>query len=128
MARTTVLILGSNSNKELEDLFFDLGLDWILRETMSAALNALRRDSFAAVVVDGDRVEIDVLEFILNVRDIDESTPMIILDRGNRPHDECDDMVFARADPLLLTTCRDCVELERQIGEMMAATEGEANR
>ena len=128
MARTSVLILGSNSNKELEDLFFDLGLNWILRETMSAALSALRRESFATVVVDRDRVEVDVLEFILNVRDIDRRTPVIILGRGDRPHDEYDYVAFARADPLFLTTCRDCGELERQIGKMMAATDGEANR
>jgi len=110
--------LGSNSNRELEDLFFDLGLDWIVRETMPAALNALRHDSFAAVVLDRDHVEVDVLEFILNVRDIDKRTPVVVMSR--EPHGRDGEVLLARADTLLLNTCGSREELASQIEKIVA--------
>jgi hypothetical protein len=40
---------------------------------------ALRKDRFLAVVVDCDTAEVDVLEVILNIRDLDERLRVFVL-------------------------------------------------
>ena len=77
MEPNSVLILGSNRNSELIDALFDAGLAPIVRETMEGALKKLHQERFMAIVLDRANGDVDALEFILNVRDIDEHVPII---------------------------------------------------
>jgi hypothetical protein len=78
MTVPVVLILGTKDSSELSDLVFSAGLTPILRDTMRAALGELRRQKFASVVVDYGKAEDDLLEFVLNVNDIDDSIRIFV--------------------------------------------------
>jgi len=79
MEATALLVLGSMTDRTLVDALFDLGFAPIVRDSMRSALNKLRSERFAAVLVDGDSTDVDVLEFVLNVRDIDEHVPVVVV-------------------------------------------------
>lgn len=49
---------------------------------MQQCLDKLVHKRFAAVVIDRKAVDDDILEFILNVRDIDKTIPVAIIGRG----------------------------------------------
>jgi two-component SAPR family response regulator len=81
-----VLILGEGNNStNVADLMHTLGLIPLMRDEMEAALDVLRHDEFAAVFVDGESINADSIEFVLNVRDIDSEIPMIIIDQHLTP-------------------------------------------
>ena len=82
MKATALLVLGSMTDRTLVDALFDLGFAPIVRDSMSSALNKLRSERFAAVLVDGDSTDVDVLEFVLNVRDINEHVPVVVVGRS----------------------------------------------
>ncbi len=79
MRSQAVLVLGSYANCDLIELFFSAGFSPLVREDIQGALDKLRYEQFAAVVVDQVCAKADVLEFILNVRDIDEQIPVVVL-------------------------------------------------
>lgn len=85
MKATALLVLGSVTDRTLVDALFDLGFAPLVRDSMSSALSKLRSERFAAVLVDGDAIDVDVLEFVLNVRDINEHVPVVVV---GRPFDE----------------------------------------
>ena len=74
-----VLILGSTKHQELKEILFDLGFIPIERRNMIQALEMLHHERFVAVFIDYDHVDVDALEFILNVRDMKLSLPVIII-------------------------------------------------
>ena len=82
MKPPAALILGSSRDKKLANALFALGLAPIVRETMGSALTKLRYECFQLILVDRFRVDVDVLEFVLNARDLDEATPILIAGRS----------------------------------------------
>lgn len=74
-----VLILGNRKQQELNEMIFDLGFIPIEREDMIQALNMLHHENFSAVFINYNHVDIDALEFILNVRDMDLNLPVVII-------------------------------------------------
>ena len=74
-----VLILGSAKHQELKEILFDLGFIPIERRDMIQALEMLHHERFVAVFIDYDHVDIDALEFILNVRDMKLSLPVMLI-------------------------------------------------
>jgi DNA-binding NtrC family response regulator len=79
MKPTAVLVLGTRESKGLIEVLFDVGFTPIVRQRMQAVLEKLRPGLFAAIIVDRNHVDVDVLEFVLNVRDIDEQTPIVVI-------------------------------------------------
>lgn len=76
----TILVLGINHESGLEETLFNLGFIPIFRKDILAALDMLRHDSFKLVIMDLRRLDVDVLEFILNVRDINSRIPVLVVD------------------------------------------------
>jgi len=74
-----VLVLSSQVETTLVDALVSIGLCPLVRESMQSALDRIRRERFAAIVVDQKRAKVDVLEFILNVRDIDTEIPVLVV-------------------------------------------------
>jgi hypothetical protein len=75
-----VLILGSPASGELSEIVYEMGFLPLMREDLHGALVALRHEQLGAVIIDAARARVDILEFILNVRDFDEEVPIIIAD------------------------------------------------
>lgn len=76
---STVFVLADKSQNLLLEKLFDIGYVPIVREKMHKALDIIRHENFAAVLIDRDTADVDILEFILNVRDIKEDIPVIII-------------------------------------------------
>ena len=79
MSTDAVLVLGTDDNKELMELLFNAGLAPVVRKTMRGVLAILPRERFAAILVDRDHIDDDLLEFVLNVRDVAPETPVVIV-------------------------------------------------
>jgi CheY-like chemotaxis protein len=77
---------------------------------MATALNTLRHDDFAAIIIDKKSVEIDTLEFILNVWDVYAQIPVIVLYESNEANDDLD--VLNRQKVFQLTDDIEDVDLE----------------
>ena len=77
-----VLVLGRRESNETADVVFDAGYTPVLRESIMSAIAALRRGRFRAIVVDCEHTAVDVLEFVLNVRDVDADVPIHVLNGG----------------------------------------------
>ena len=75
----TILVLGINHQSDLGEIIFNLGFIPIFRKDILPALDILRHDRFKLVVMDLRRLDVDVLEFILNVRDINSRMPVLVL-------------------------------------------------
>ena len=111
MKPALVLILGRAGKGNLGKLVFELGLSAVVRERMQDALDRLRRGGFAAILVDQDHVEVDVLEFVLNVRDIDKHVPVFVVGRSQ------DDNAEKTATVLHATSFLDKSEVREKLAE-----------
>ena len=79
MKPTAVLVLSRDENSYVLESVFSIGLAPVVRDDMHEALDKIRHDRFAMIVVDRNRADVDVLEFILNVRDIDVELPVVVI-------------------------------------------------
>lgn len=80
-----VLILGDHARVDLVKVLSSIGFAPQVRGSMQHCLDKLRQEKFAAILVDREFTRTDVLEFVLNVRDVDENTPIVVIGPG---HDE----------------------------------------
>jgi hypothetical protein len=51
---------------------------------LTQVLAKLRAGAFRAIVVDRETAAFDLLEFALNVRDVDERVPIVVVNRAGR--------------------------------------------
>ncbi len=82
MKSQAVLIFGNHANRKLVQGVASTGLTPQVCTNMRQCLDKLVHERFAAVVIDRKFTDADVLEFILNVRDIDETIPVAVVGRG----------------------------------------------
>ena len=116
MKPPAVLVLGSISNWDFLDAIFRAGFESLVRETMQGAIAKLRREGFAAIVVDRDHADVDVLEFVLNVRDMDQETPVIVV--GSSPDDESHQALMSQPRTLLLGKLENPDELLEELKKL----------
>ena len=122
MKPVAALILGSNQNDRLLNAFFAMGLAPIVRETMGAALTKLRHERFQLILVDRFRVDVDVLEFVLNVRDLDEATPILVAGRST---DVEEDQALARqAATTIVGAAPGTEQFARAVEDMIQVRDG----
>jgi len=76
----SILIVTSDEQSELVEIMFNLGYLPLIRRKMYPALNMIRHKCVDAVFLDFDQMEIDALEFIINVRDLNSVIPVVIVD------------------------------------------------
>lgn len=79
MRRAPVLVLGSYKEHRLNNALAHAGFTPVVRRNMDAALHKIRHENFAGIVVEGEWVDVDALEFVLNVRDYDDTTRIIVV-------------------------------------------------
>jgi CheY-like chemotaxis protein len=60
-----------------------IGMQPEVRGSVAGALERLRRGQLTAVLVDRRFARADALEFVLNVRDVEEAVPVIIIGAAN---------------------------------------------
>ena len=78
-----VLVLGTHANRDLVQSLSSVGFVPQVWGSMRHTLEKLVHNRFAAVIVDRKFTNADVLEFILNVRDINQEIPVVVIGSGN---------------------------------------------
>lgn len=89
MKPRAALVVADIQDGPLADALFAAGLAPVFRRTLESALELLRRDQFDLIVVDRDHARVDVLEFVLNVRDFDPATPVLVSTAQPDPEHDC---------------------------------------
>lgn len=79
MTSQFILILGDHNHHDLETAIARLGFTTMLWSSALHSLEKLRSQPVQAVVIDRDVAHADVLEFILNVRDINAHIPIVVV-------------------------------------------------
>ena len=79
MVSKNVLVLGNHSRHLLPNILKKLGFSPDVRVSVLHSVLHLQTQPVAAVVVDRDFTHADVLEFLLNVKDIDDSLPVVVV-------------------------------------------------
>ena len=79
MKSTAVLILSTERSGGLVEILLDIGLEPLVRKDIQETLYKLRRERLGAIFVDRNRVDVDPLEFVLNVRDVDPEITIVIV-------------------------------------------------
>jgi DNA-binding NtrC family response regulator len=82
MKSQAVLVLGNHAKGGLVQTLLSAGFLPQMWGSALHSLEKLRRRRFAAVIVDRKFTHADVLEFVLNVRDIDQQIPVVVIGRG----------------------------------------------
>jgi hypothetical protein len=82
MNSQAVLILGSHANQEFVEALSNIGFVPEVRGSVRHSLDKVRRQRFSGVVVDRKFTHADVLEFVLNVRDINQKIPVVVIGFG----------------------------------------------
>lgn len=66
-------------NAMTQEMLNRIGMRQIHINNTIEALRELRRTRFNAIIIDRDQAAFDTLEFVLNVRDLEPSIPIVIL-------------------------------------------------
>jgi len=83
MNSQAVLVLGNHANRDLVKTLSHVGFAPQVWGSMRHSLEKLVHQRFAAVIVDRKFTNADVLEFILNVRDINQEIPVVVIGSGS---------------------------------------------
>ena len=123
MKPNAVLVLGSKERKNLMETIFDIGFTPLVRKSMEEALDELRHECFAAVIVDKEHLghDIDVLEFILNVRDIKQQTPVFVLARLGSEQTKV--LILSRRNIFLFSKPYDLAQLTTEMEKVLVTKE-----
>lgn len=82
MKSKAVLVLGNHANRDLVQTLSHVGFVPQVWGSMRHSLDKLLPQRFAAVIVDRKFTHADVLEFVLNVRDINKEIPVVVIGSG----------------------------------------------
>jgi DNA-binding NtrC family response regulator len=77
-----LLILASHRSQEYVEALSKIGFVPEVRGSVRHSLDKVRRQRFSGVIVDRKFTHADVLEFILNVRDINRTIPVVVIGSG----------------------------------------------
>lgn len=119
MKPNAVLVFGSSSSKKLIETIFNIGFTPLVRESMENALDKLRHECFAAVIIDAEHldVNVDVLELILNMRDIRQQIPIFVLARLDT--EQTEKVILSRRNIFLLSKPDDLGELATEMEKIL---------
>jgi len=122
MRSQSVLVLGTYTNKGLIDILLGIGLAPLVRENIQGVLDKLRHEQFGAIVVDQRYANPDVLELILNVRDIDEQIPVVVL--GKLSDETVRKTLASQKQTIVVEDTADGNKLAGRLEEILTSLEG----
>ena len=81
---SSILIIGVTIHHDLIKIIYKLGFLTSLINTLENAIKKIRHEKFIAIIIDRRyNISIDILEFILNIRDFNDSIPIFIIGKLN---------------------------------------------
>jgi len=92
MNRDIVLLLSKRKLTSLISALAKASFQVVLCGGIADVLRALRHEREALLLVDAEHSDVDVLEVLLNVRDIDQTVPILVIGDAQIPR-ECDQLM-----------------------------------
>lgn len=74
-----VLTIEGAGHSELQQRCRDWGFAAVATQSMWTAVSAVRADDFKAIVIDLESITDDILELVLNLRDINSVIPILVI-------------------------------------------------
>ncbi|HEO71731.1 MAG TPA: hypothetical protein ENN80_10760 [Candidatus Hydrogenedentes bacterium] len=118
----TILLIGGGSDTRLAEELVRRGLAVEVRRWIMEVLTALRNNDIGCILVDDRRLEVDLLELVLNVRDISPKVPIGVVDHSARARayrlalERCGHVYFVPASDLAHQTASDFVAMMQADG------------
>ena len=78
MQSSTILIIGLRESRRLANRMSDFGFASRVESTIQAALKRLQTQRFLAILVDCLHTRLDIVELVLNIRDVNAEIPMML--------------------------------------------------
>jgi len=100
MNSQVVLVLSNHANRDLVQTLSRAGFDPQVWGSMRHSLDKLHQQKFAAVIVDRKFTHADALEFILNVRDINQKIPVVVI--GSEKDEQMDKEIMRQNRTIIL--------------------------
>ena len=72
------VLVCSQRHGALATALLDTGHVPLVRNRIDEALETLRHERIEGILVNASHTDVDVLEFVLNVRDVDEGVPIVV--------------------------------------------------
>ena len=86
---TLILIIGVTIHHDLTKIIYKLEFLSSLTNTLEKAIEKIRHEKYAAIIIDRRyNVPVDILEFILNIRDFNDSIPVFIIGKLNNREED----------------------------------------
>lgn len=89
------LVIANKGENEAITKLFEHGFASITRTSTKEALSVIRHNRVTAIVIDLTFQRLDLLEFVLNVRDFDTSIPLLLF--GNLPDTEASRIILRQS-------------------------------
>jgi DNA-binding response OmpR family regulator len=74
-----ILIISDDENSEIIKTLNRRKMVTVIRRTILTAMDFLRYNDVSAIIIDKKHRDVDILEFSLNIRDINKVTPIFII-------------------------------------------------
>jgi len=79
MQPSAVLVVSERNNKTMAQKLSDAGMDPLAPDHIESALETLRHEEVAGILISSMNAAIDILELVLNVRDVDMQIPIAVV-------------------------------------------------
>lgn len=122
MPARSLLLIGTNRNTKLRRALRGRGLVPLGALNVQAVLRRVREGDVAAILVPRRHGEVDVLELVLNVRDIDPSTPILIVNGAGAT--DIDNAIVTVGRAVLLKDCEGPERLAAEVQQVLARRQG----
>ncbi len=78
MNKKNFLVISCDRESVILKMLFTSGCDTVVVEGVAQALRKIKNNTYPAVIVDAQTCRIDILEFVLNVRDFNSDIPIVV--------------------------------------------------
>lgn len=116
MSEDKILTIEGATDSWLPQRLRDWGFAAVTTQSMWTAMSALRTQHFNALAIDLESLEDDVLELVLNIRDINNVIPIIVF---GQPEDERLRLALQNRSRVHLLTKNDGVNLEDRTNKIV---------
>jgi DNA-binding NtrC family response regulator len=79
MQPCAVLVVSERNNTTMAQRLSDAGMDALAPDHIESALETLRHEEVAGILISSMNAAIDILELVLNVRDVDMHVPIAVV-------------------------------------------------
>ncbi len=79
MSALSVILVCTRDHAKLSNELVHAGFAPDLQNRIETVLDSIRRGQTAGVLIDSDHIDVDLLELVLNVRDMDSIVPIAIV-------------------------------------------------